>query len=79
MTDHIENARYDMSIDTYDYIFHYSEYRSKNKRWACIHRKDSSYYWNGIPFKGSTKDSDYKSKIGYGDSPYDAFYAVPNK
>jgi len=57
----------------YKYIYHWSPYRPKEKAWACIHRDDEIYYWNG---KGPNKDGEiYKKRlrIFYAESPLKAW------
>ena len=54
----------------YNYIFHYSEYRSPEQAWACIHRDGEQYYWNGSgPLKGHPRKELYELRISYGSSP----------
>ena len=58
---------------TYNYIFHYSEYRPPEQAWACIHRDDESYYWNGPgPLKGHPRKELHEVRISYGSSPAEA-------
>jgi len=56
-------------IDMYHYIFHYSHYRENDKQWACIHREDLNFYFNGTEPNGELN----KLKIGYADTPEKAF------
>jgi len=57
----------------YKYIYHWSPYRPKEKAWACIHRDDEIYYWNG---KGPDKNGNVHKdqlRIFYGESPSKAW------
>jgi len=56
-------------MDMYHYVFHYSHYREKDKQWACIHREDQTYYWNGSVLKENGKNA----RISYGNSIDEAF------
>lgn len=57
----------------YNYIFHFSEYRQPEHAWACIHREDASYYWNGQgPLKGHPYKPLSSLRISYGVTPFDA-------
>ena len=59
--------------NTYNYIFHCSEYREPEQAWACIHRDDAIYYWNGTsPLKGLPIRTDESLKIAYGSTPKEA-------
>ena len=57
----------------YQYIYHWSPHRPKEKSWACIHRDDEFHYWNGI---GPDKDGNMyerELRIYYGETPIDAW------
>ncbi len=59
--------------NTYNYIFHYSEYRPREYAWACIHRDDASYYWNGLgPLKSHPRKELHELRIAYSSSPVEA-------
>jgi len=57
-------------INMYNHIFHCSYFREKSKQWACVHREDLNYYFNGTEPNGDLN----KFKIGYGSTPIEAFY-----
>lgn len=59
--------------NSYNYIFHHSNYREPSQRWACIHREDLQYYWNGPgPFKGHEFKPSDKLRISYGSTADEA-------
>lgn len=65
-----------MVKDSYSYLFHCSEYRSKEKRWACYHVEDESFYWNGSgPDKYGVV---HTPRISYGKDPNDAWSEMKN-
>lgn len=57
----------------YNYIFHFSEHRPIETRWACIHRDDEFYYWNGLnPIKQCSFKCNSDLRISYGKTPNEA-------
>ena len=66
-----------MVKDAYNYLFHCSEYRSADRRWACFHKDDQSFYWTGPgPDKyGAVVDA----RITYGKSPAEAWAEIELK
>jgi len=62
-----------MIENAYSYLFHCSEYRDADRKWACFHREDESVYWNGNPNRwGKTKSA----RIALGSTPELAWEAV---
>lgn len=55
---------------SYNYLFHFSEFRDKSVAWACVHRDDLNYYFNGEEPFGLNSTI----KIGYGKTPEESFY-----
>ncbi len=63
-----------MVKDAYNYLFHCSEYRSEDRRWACFGRNDQQLYWNGAgPDKYNRM---LEGKVAYGSSPDDAWKKI---
>ena len=59
-----------MIKDAYNYIFHCSDYRSTDTRWACFKRDDESAYWNGSPNRWGNET---KTQITMGRTPDEAW------
>ena len=57
------------SGNDYDYIYHQSQYRPEEKRWACIHREDLIYYFGKSKF--NVVDSD-KLRVYFGKTQKDS-------
>lgn len=64
-------------MDMYQYVFHFSPFRERDKQWACVHRQQQHIYWNGIEIEKSKDPIDIK--ITYGNSPEDAFKNILKK
>jgi len=56
----------------YNYLFHCSELRSVEKQWACFHKDDAKYYWNGIGPNKNGEIYNMALRIYYGRTPEDA-------
>lgn len=52
--------------NSYPYMYHLSEYRSDDKKWACMSRENYTYYFN----------DPNSVNIGYGETPELAFENV---
>jgi hypothetical protein len=59
-----------MIKDAYSYLFHCSDYRATDRRWACFHREDEATYWSGNIDKWGNEKT---LRVTYGKSPDDAW------
>lgn len=59
-----------MIKDAYSYLFHCSDYRATDRRWACFHREDEATYWSGNIDKWGNEKT---LRVTYGKSPDEAW------
>ncbi len=61
--------------ESYSYLYHISPHREDSEQWACIHRDDMTYYFNGNR-SGKFTPPNNSPRIGFGNTPEKAFERV---